>query len=407
MGKYLINSALLRQLKRTVFAILAIGLFYSQAKAGWVGTFSDEFNSSSVDFTKWKPTGYWNDQTLSGNGEKECYVPSALSVSNGFLNIKADRGYTPMAQCKGASADMQFTSGMITTSPCNPWDTYAGCSTNYKPFSQQYGYFEIRAKFPKQQGMWPAFWLIPADASWPPEIDTVEWLGRTPNTAYMTYHYLDSANQHIQDGQTYTGPDFSIDFHSFGVDWSPGLLIFYIDGVERARHSGPDVTTKAMYIIANLAVGGYWPGDPDSTSVFPAYMQVDYIRAFARVNDGQPDAFPPGVNGTPYPGDSPTPSPTPSPAVDTTVPSVVITSPVSGITVAKGARVTASASASDNVGVKNVNFYLDGMQKCSNASAPYSCSFKMPRTTGAHMIEARAYDAAGNVGSNNIQINVK
>jgi hypothetical protein len=67
--------------------------------------------------------------------------------------------------------------------------------------------------------------------------------------------------------------------------------------------------------------------------------------------------------------------------------------------------VTALASASDNVGVAKVNFYLGNSLRCTVTTAPYSCKFQLPsgkRWSGT--IEARAYDAAGNIGSSSIQL---
>ena len=93
------------------------------------------------------------------------------------------------------------------------------------------------------------------------------------------------------------------------------------------------------------------------------------------------------------------------PSVDFTVldalpPSVSITSPANGSTVARNTNVTISASASDNVGVARVEIYAGSTLLCTDTASPYSCSWRTPKTAGvASSLQARAYDARGNMTS--------
>jgi MYXO-CTERM domain-containing protein len=119
------------------------------------------------------------------------------------------------------------------------------------------------------------------------EIDIHEILGQQPSTVYMTVHWgTDYSSGHKSDGSSWVGPDFSADFHVFGLEWNPDSIVWTIDGVERKRHTGDGVPQVEMYIIINLAIGGSWPGAPDSTTTFPGLYQIDYVRAYTR----QPDA---------------------------------------------------------------------------------------------------------------------
>ncbi|MBS0231907.1 MAG: glycoside hydrolase family 16 protein [Proteobacteria bacterium] len=262
------------------------------ANAGWKLSFDDEFNGDTVDRTKWRFTSRWGDRTLAGNGEKQCYQSRSVSQSDGLLRLTATRSPTVASACKGASFDLLYASGMVTTIGCNQYETAPECA-RLRPFSQKYGYFEIRAKLPKGKGFWPAFWLVPSDGTWPPEIDILEALGHQPSKIYQTYHYNDPSGAHQKDGHVYEGKDFTSSFSTFGIDWRPGLLIWYVDGKETFRVAGPTVTSKSMNILMNLAVGGYWPGDPDETTTFPSSMLIDYIRVYQRVDDGTPDDLPP------------------------------------------------------------------------------------------------------------------
>jgi beta-glucanase (GH16 family) len=121
----------------------------------------------------------------------------------------------------------------------------------------------------------------------------MEALGHTPSTVHQTYHYKDAAGAHKQIGKAYSGADFTSKFSTFGLDWRPGLLIWYVDGRETFRISSPDVTSKSMYLQLNLAVGGQWPGNPDQATPFPSSMAIDYVRVYKRVSDGVPDELPP------------------------------------------------------------------------------------------------------------------
>jgi chitinase len=91
--------------------------------------------------------------------------------------------------------------------------------------------------------------------------------------------------------------------------------------------------------------------------------------------------------------------------LDTTPPTVSITSPAStaAIVIPVGANVTLSASASDDVGVTKVEFWVNGSRKCSDNTAPYTCVWKVPNTAGVtYIIEARAYDVSGNVARQSV-----
>jgi beta-lactam-binding protein with PASTA domain len=88
---------------------------------------------------------------------------------------------------------------------------------------------------------------------------------------------------------------------------------------------------------------------------------------------------------------------------DVTPPTVSITYPSSGATFKRKAKVTITANASDNVGVSRVEFYVNGAIKCSDSISPYSCNWTVPNTPNkSYQIQARAYDAKGNLGSSSI-----
>ncbi len=223
---------------------------------GYHLTFEDEFKGTHLDTNKWIDS-YPGGVRTHSNNEQEYYSPQGYSVRNGHLILIAR---------KQEMDGMPYTSGMVAS---------------YGKFQQEYGWFEIRAKFPAGKGYWPAFWLLPVDGSWPPEIDVLEILGNEPDKVYMTNHYVGESGDHQGDGDSFQGPDFAKGFHTFAVQWTPTKLTWYVDGIERFQTT-QHIPHQPMYVIANLAVGGSWPGMPDSATQFPGEMIIDYIRVYQK-----------------------------------------------------------------------------------------------------------------------------
>lgn len=94
--------------------------------------------------------------------------------------------------------------------------------------------------------------------------------------------------------------------------------------------------------------------------------------------------------------------PVSTPPSDTTPPSVSITSPINGALVNSRSLVLISASAADDRGVARVEFYVNGSLKGVTTFSPYTYSWKVPVPRNkTYYLTARAYDAAGNIGSSN------
>lgn len=225
------------------------------AGLGWHLKFHDEFVGKTLNGTKWSTTFPWGARTIASNNELEYYTDNALNMAKGVLRIRADRR---------RAGEFAYTSGMINS---------------HKSFASTYGYYEIKAKIPKGKGLWTAFWLAPQDQTSPPEIDVLEILGDRTTTLSMTNHFMGPSGAAQTIGGSWNGPDFSKDFHTFGVMWNPDQITWYVDGVARFS-TGNGIPSKPMYLIANLAVGGALPGSPDAMTRFPSYLDIDYIRVY-------------------------------------------------------------------------------------------------------------------------------
>jgi beta-glucanase (GH16 family) len=164
--------------------------------------FDDEFDGTSLDLTKWYRCYPWADEDIGCTNrppyDLEWYWDHNVSVSDGMLQLSAK---------KRKQQGYKYTSGMVVT---------GGSSTLPPGFTFLYGYMEMRAKFPPGKGMWPAFWLLPADGSWPPEIGATDWQGGTPAIDYATVHW---GENNSSSGTSFdTGVDLSAGFHTYGVE---------------------------------------------------------------------------------------------------------------------------------------------------------------------------------------------
>ena len=243
---------------------------------------SDEFNGTTVDGTKWQSiSGNGCPSNCGfGNGEAQRYDPNQATIvkegTNSYLNIQAK--YEPNAQFP----QQPYSSAKLTTEG---------------KYSIKYGRIEARMKLSSGTGAWPAFWMLPDGGSWPftGEIDIMEAKHRNPKSIDGTIHY-DAGGYHYT-GRSYTSlTDLSTEFHVYAIEWGPNSIKWFVDGnlFQTATpistvNGGWPFNDKQFFIILNLAVGSL--GTP-YTSVngagvapvqtdFPAKLQVDYVRVYS------------------------------------------------------------------------------------------------------------------------------
>jgi beta-glucanase (GH16 family) len=225
---------------------------------GYRLVWSDEFDGKELDAAKWHTEYAPKVHPLGCNNERQAYARENATLRDGRLVLRAERKVRER---------MPFTSGMISS---------------HDKFSREYGWFEARVKLPKGKGMWPAFWMLPQSKAWPPELDIIEHKGRLPNRAFLTLHEKQPGTWRPKStSKEWDGPDFTAGFHTFALEWLPTGLRWYVDGIERHRWNGK-ADFGPMYLILNLAVGGDFDGDPDSSTPFPGEMEIDYVRVLAK-----------------------------------------------------------------------------------------------------------------------------
>ncbi len=243
---------------------------------GYTLAWNDEFELNSIDTNKWE---HEVNATGGGNNELQYYTAREENsfVKDGKLHLVALEDYY-----EGDEGLRQFSSARIRTLNKGDW---------------KYGRFEIRAKLPKGQGLWPAIWMLPTDGiygNWAAsgEIDIMELLGQDPTRVYGTLHHGGTYPDNVHIGENYVLPssDFSSDFHVFRFEWEQNEMRWYVDDVHYATQNSwytkgydyPAPYDQRFHMILNVAVGGNWPGSPDETTTFPQEMVVDYVRVFKK-----------------------------------------------------------------------------------------------------------------------------
>lgn len=253
---------------------------------------SDEFNGSAQqapDTSKWTfDTGNPGDDDRdiqiycapTGVNPRECDSrhPNVFEDGSGHLVLRAEK-----------TASGVWTSARMTT-------------RGLKSF--QYGRIEARLRFPVGTGLWPSLWMLGSDfpkVGWPASgsVDIAESSSYTLRTNGLGPNMIRS----VVHGPRYFGGnglwrDFKLPnggrvddtaFHSYGMIWSPGMIQFYVDDPSDIFFvldstdipaGGEWVFDKPFDLFLNLAVGGIWPGNPDSSTPNPADLVVDYIRVY-------------------------------------------------------------------------------------------------------------------------------
>lgn len=259
-----------------------------------VGAAMKPFNDKTFS---WAAGYIWNHAVV---GTKVTWPPARTNfpawTSN--TNANADPNGDMIARMDPALSPLQLKDGALnmiarpmpadlakTISASDP-KGYMGASIVSYPYSQLYGIFTIVAKVPKGKGLWPSFWLLPYDLSWPPELDIAEVLGSATTTLVNTVHIPNGYGGDAAQGHATTAKwrDLSADFHTYTVDWGPDKIKWYLDDILVAQQATPAQMKKPCYLILDLAVGlpWQWGGAPDSKTVFPAKLLIKSVSVWQR-----------------------------------------------------------------------------------------------------------------------------
>ncbi|HEY0306618.1 MAG TPA: glycoside hydrolase family 16 protein [Acidobacteriaceae bacterium] len=228
-------------------------------------TFTEDFNQGYLDQTKWS-NSYVNTSTF--DTDRPLWTSDAFDfLPGGGIRLRADNRPTTVP-ANHPGLNKLYTAGAITT---------------YGSFSQAYGYFEVKARLPKGSGMFPAFWFLAQNVGiYPPEIDVFEGQGADPTYQDENWFWKNPTTGATADApNAYSGgPDWTAAYHTYGLAWMPGQLIFYIDGLAHYTQNSANVTAEPMYIILDADIGIFNHGTIVGTSQFPGYLDVLYVHAY-------------------------------------------------------------------------------------------------------------------------------
>ena len=281
--------------------------------AGWKLHWSDEFEADVLDTGRW--TAYHNTYG-DGNAELACLTPNNLSQAAGSLTISSKK---ETVTCPSGST-RQYTSGFIGSRE----------SGRYYPL---YGRYEIRARIPHGQGLWPAFWLRHRSGSSVAEVDVMEYFfSQVPGKTTQTLHFPSTVGRNVAKRSTFTETPVrgTGGWHTWAVEIEPVTgsdgskdvrFRFFIDNVQTLEYVNPSpeawngVDPNAAWDIAvNTAVGGNYTGHPEQQlgwlpgpkvcsltykaptngdpalcpttglwfAEMPGRYEVDYVRVFTR-----------------------------------------------------------------------------------------------------------------------------
>jgi len=282
----------LKEVLWTIYNILLNGFYYFRfylfkrrlfsnppinpiEKNGWNLKFDDEFDGTDVDWNKWNKWYSTHTQhkpgTVAGEASLDC-----IEVKDGKLHLYVK---------DNPGGDYPLKVGWMNSAK---WNYIDNNEIVTKGFEQQYGYFEIRCKPPKQGiKFWPAFWLY---GTWPPEIDIFEFMGAddvgkdyTKSITFTDHFGTPGKVGKIgflgtQLGRTLKGINWDEKFHTYACRWEWNYVEFYIDNVAVYRIVY-NVPNNKMSVIVNTAGNlGYLP----EKSELPADFVVDYIRVYER-----------------------------------------------------------------------------------------------------------------------------
>ncbi|MCB9943643.1 MAG: glycoside hydrolase family 16 protein [Geminicoccaceae bacterium] len=145
--------------------------------------------------------------------------------------------------------------------------------------AQRYGYWEVKLRLNRfGKGHHLAFWMLPSNGSWPPEVDMLEVIGGD-NNLYTNLHMPEGVN--VPPFSYIDGKGTINDWMTIGFEWTPEIMRWTVNGKVMREHAAPAID-QPMYFLASWEVGSNWPGSPDRTTPWPCEVEIDHVRIYGQ-----------------------------------------------------------------------------------------------------------------------------
>jgi len=238
----------------------------------WTSTFSDDFNGTALDTTKWRPNrsgGNNVDGPFNPSSEGATFAPANVTVADGNLvfTIKA-------APTRVGGKAYPLTSGTV--------------SSDGRYALRDGEYVEARILIPQGDGLWPAFWAMTPN-SWPPEIDGFEFFNTASQSAPRFNYHPIGGGQSGPKAYGAPGVDYRGGWHTYGWLRKSGVLTPFVDGVAYPQAGASGVDNGVYFIVLNLSV---YQGHSPTAGAGATQMKIDWVRAW---KPGAPPVLAPPV----------------------------------------------------------------------------------------------------------------
>jgi beta-glucanase (GH16 family) len=269
--------------------LVALGIAVTQAPAGtaatapycgatvlkadgtaWRCSFVDNFDGTSLSAARWKVV---TSNDADYRSRKDCFVnsPRNVAVANGILRLTTRRASAFACGLGANRYTATGTSGMVST---------------MGRFTQTYGRFEMRAKWPytTKFGLQAAFWLWPEGASgmtWPVsgEMDIAEWYSQHPDRAIPYLHRASAFLNPAGSTNNYCILKNPADWHNYTVEWTSKRIVIKYDGKTCLDTTG-GAPFNVPFNISMTQAWGVKKNAPTTATPFPSTLQISYIRVW-------------------------------------------------------------------------------------------------------------------------------
>jgi len=261
---------------------------------------SDEFETIDSGNWSFETGGHgWGNQELQHYTDgRNAFIQYDAMAGSRVLVIEARRGAPAGATCWYGAC--QYSSSRMVTRGKQAF---------------RHGRMEARIRLPQTQGIWPAFWMLGgnfAEVGWPQsgEIDIMEHVGSEPTLTHGALHGPGYSGNTPIAGTHDLRQRADAAYHVYAVEWDATGIRWFVDDVQfyavtraQVEARGPWVFDQPFFLLLNVAVGGSWPGSPDTGSVFPQRMYVDWVRVHQTIDrrrrDGSQPLAPPRAGARP------------------------------------------------------------------------------------------------------------